>query len=236
MEQVNLGLIGGGTVGSGVYHHLHRNGALLDSRLGLRIRVRKVAVKALEDKIKANQLKRKQRELELQTKEDGMKKLQTQLYQLKTNKEYQTMQQEIAGQKADNSRIEDEILVFMQEAEDLNKELEKEKTLFADAEKHLNEDKKKIEAEIGSLDGEISNLEAQRKEMTALVDKKVLAHYEKVLAGRDGIALSAVKGKSCQGCFMNLPPQVINEIKMKDKIVTCESCARILYIENEADA
>ena len=49
MEQVNFGLIGGGTVGSGVYHHLHRNGALLDSRLGLRIRLRKVAVKALEE-------------------------------------------------------------------------------------------------------------------------------------------------------------------------------------------
>ena len=194
------------------------------------------AVKALEEKIKASQVKRKQRELDLQSREDGIKKLQAQLYQLKTNKEYQTMQHEIEGQKADNSRIEDEILVLMEEAENLNKEMAKEKELFADAEKHLNEDKKKIEAEITSLDSEISSLEAQRKEITALVDKKVLVHYEKVLAGRDGVALSAVKGKSCQGCFMNLPPQVINEIKMKDKIVTCESCARILYIENEEDA
>jgi homoserine dehydrogenase len=49
MEQVNLGLIGGGTVGSGVCHHLHRNGALLESRLGIRIRLRKVAVKALDE-------------------------------------------------------------------------------------------------------------------------------------------------------------------------------------------
>ena len=194
------------------------------------------AVKAIEEKIKASQVKRKQRELDLQSREDGIKKLQAQLYQLKTNKEYQTMQHEIEGQKADNSRIEDEILVLMEEAENLNKEMAKEKELFADAEKHLNEDKKKIEAEITSLDSEISSLEAQRKEITALVDKKVLVHYEKVLAGRDGVALSAVKGKSCQGCFMNLPPQVINEIKMKDKIVTCESCARILYIENEEDA
>ncbi|MDD5073517.1 MAG: C4-type zinc ribbon domain-containing protein [Candidatus Omnitrophica bacterium] len=194
------------------------------------------AVKAIEEKIKDNQVKRKQRELDLSTKEEGIKKLQAQLYQLKTNKEYQTMQHEIEGQKADNSRIEDEILVFMEEAENLNKDLGKEKTLFAEAEKHLNEDKKTIEAEIVSLDGEISTLETQRKDITALVDKKVLAHYEKVLSGRDGVALSAVKGKSCQGCFMNLPPQVINEIKMKDKIVTCESCARILYIENEADA
>ena len=194
------------------------------------------AVKAIEEKTKANQVKRKQRELDLSSKEEGIKKLQTQLYQLKTNKEYQTMQHEIEGQKADNSRIEDEILMLMEDAETLDKELVKEKALFAEAEKHLIEDKKKIEAEISSLDGEISNLEAQRKEVSALVDKKVLAHYEKVLANRDGLALAAVKSHSCQGCFMNLPPQVINEIKMRDKIVTCESCARILYIENEADA
>lgn len=194
------------------------------------------AVKAIEEKLKANQIKRKQMELDLSSKEDGIKKLQTQLYQLKTNKEYQTMQHEIEGQKADNSRIEDGILTLMEEAENLNRDLAKEKTLFGDAEKHLNEDKKEIEAEIASLGGSISALEAQRNEITALVDKKVLAHYEKVLANRDGVALSAVKSHSCQGCFMNLPPQVINEIKMKDKMVTCESCARILYIENEADA
>ena len=194
------------------------------------------AVKDIEEKIKANQLKRKQRELDLQSKEEGIKKLQVQLYQLKTNKEYQAMQQEIEGQKADNSRIEDEILLLMEEAEKLNAGLGKEKGLFAYAEKHLNEDKKKIEAEIASLDAQIAELESQRKEAAALIDKKVLAHYEKVLANRDGVALVAVKNHACQGCFINLPPQVINEMKMKEKIITCESCARILYIENEADA
>ena len=49
MEQLNFGLIGGGTVGSGVWHHWHRNGALLESRLGLQARLRKVAVKALDE-------------------------------------------------------------------------------------------------------------------------------------------------------------------------------------------
>jgi homoserine dehydrogenase len=49
MQQVNLGLIGGGTVGSGVYHHLQVNGALLESRLGVKIGLRKVAVKAFDE-------------------------------------------------------------------------------------------------------------------------------------------------------------------------------------------
>ena len=37
MKQVNLGIIGGGTVGSGVFLHLQRNGALMASRLGVKV-------------------------------------------------------------------------------------------------------------------------------------------------------------------------------------------------------
>ena len=32
MQQVNIGMIGGGTVGSGVFHHWQQNGALMASR------------------------------------------------------------------------------------------------------------------------------------------------------------------------------------------------------------
>ncbi len=49
MQQVNLGMIGGGTVGSGVFHALHHNGGLLSSRIGVHVAVRKVAVKAFDE-------------------------------------------------------------------------------------------------------------------------------------------------------------------------------------------
>ena len=42
-------MIGGGTVGSGVYHHLRDNGPLLESRLGIKISLTKVAVKAFDE-------------------------------------------------------------------------------------------------------------------------------------------------------------------------------------------
>jgi homoserine dehydrogenase len=49
MEQVNVGMIGGGTVGSGVFHAWQRNGALVASRLGININLRRVAVKAFDE-------------------------------------------------------------------------------------------------------------------------------------------------------------------------------------------
>ena len=49
MQQVNLGMIGGGTVGSGVFHALQLNGGLMTARLGVELRFRKIAVKAFDE-------------------------------------------------------------------------------------------------------------------------------------------------------------------------------------------
>jgi len=49
MQQVNLGIIGGGTVGGGVYKALQTNGPLMASRLGIKIHLVKVAAKAFDE-------------------------------------------------------------------------------------------------------------------------------------------------------------------------------------------
>ncbi|HWC60194.1 MAG TPA: homoserine dehydrogenase, partial [Verrucomicrobiae bacterium] len=49
MQQVNLGMIGGGTVGSGVFHALQQNGELMAARLGVKIAFRKIAVKSIDE-------------------------------------------------------------------------------------------------------------------------------------------------------------------------------------------
>jgi homoserine dehydrogenase len=50
MHQVNLGMVGGGTVGSGVFHALQQNGSLMASRIGVNVAIRKIAVKTLSEK------------------------------------------------------------------------------------------------------------------------------------------------------------------------------------------
>ncbi len=45
MRQLNVAIIGGGTVGSGVYKALRRNGALMAARIGARLRVNHVTVR-----------------------------------------------------------------------------------------------------------------------------------------------------------------------------------------------
>ncbi|MCU0665990.1 MAG: C4-type zinc ribbon domain-containing protein [Candidatus Omnitrophica bacterium] len=170
-------------------------------------------------------------ELELGSREEAVKKLQGQLYSLKTNKEYNTMLGQIQDAKADMSLIEDKILSSMDQIDKAKQDMDKEKQMLAQEEKAVNEEKKKITDSIKLIDEKISQLEAQRSQVIPEVDKKIFAEYERILSNRNGLGIVAVKNNSCQGCNLFMPAQVINLIKMYDHIITCENCNRMLYIE-----
>lgn len=189
---------------------------------------------ALEKNSLDLQKQKKDRELELGTKEESIKKLQGQLFQLKTNKEYNTMMQQIEGTKADISVIEDKILQIFEQIDKVKGDVEIQKQKIKEEERILNEEKKKIEERIAVIADRISQLDGQRKQIIPGIDSKIFAQYERILLNRDGLAIVSIKDSSCQGCNMFMPPQVTNLIKMYEHIITCETCNRMLYIDDEA--
>jgi uncharacterized protein len=188
---------------------------------------------ALEEENKNLAKRRKEKEIDLGSKEENIKKLNSQLPSLKTNKEYHAMLSEITSFKTDISVLEEDILKIMDEQDALKGKLAKEKAYLAGEDKKFQEEKKKIDEHVKEIECAISDLTAKRNQITPSIDKRIYAIYERILKGKDGLALVAVKDYSCQGCYIGVTSQVVNEIKMYDKIVTCESCARILYLEEE---
>lgn len=194
---------------------------------------KKANLKNLEEKDKALAIKRKEKEIDLASKEENIKKLNNQLLSLKTNKEYQAMLAQIASLKTDTSVLEEEILKIMDEQDALKAHVSKEKSYLAEEERKFQEEKKKIDERLKEIEYVINDLTAKRERIIPSIEKRTYATYERILKGKDGLALVVVKDYACQGCYIGVTPQVINEIKMQDKIITCESCARILYIEED---
>lgn len=195
---------------------------------------KKTKLAELDKKSLDLQKQRKDKELELASKDEAVKKLQSQLYSLKTNKEYQAMLQQIQDAKADSSVIEDKVLALFDQGDETKKEVEKEKQNLKEEEKVFLAEKNKIDGRVIEIDERLSSLEAQRKQALQDIEPKILSQYERILANRDGLAIVIVKGNSCGGCNMFVPPQVINLIKMYEHIITCEMCNRILYIDEGA--
>ncbi|MGE5307990.1 MAG: zinc ribbon domain-containing protein [Deltaproteobacteria bacterium] len=174
------------------------------------------------------QKEKKDRELEFQSKEEAGKKLQSQLYALKTNKEYNTMLQQIKDAKADASVIEDRILESMDKIDKAKAAVEDEKKRLQGEEQAFNAEKRKVEDRVKEIDSKLAQLEADRNRLIPGIDKKILADYDRILKSREGLAIVCVRKDMCGGCNMKVPPQVINMIRMYERIQTCEVCNRIL--------
>lgn len=188
-------------------------------------------LKKHEDAIKALQLKRKEKEGELQTKEDSIKKYSSQMHQVKTNKEYTALQEEIGRVKADNSLIEEDILKIFDQIDAENIEVAKEKEFLKKEEAAAEEEKKHLNVEAARIKVDADKLKAQRAELAAKVDKTILAKYDRISKNKAGLAVVPILNESCQGCFGRMPSQVINEVRMHNAIICCENCTRMLYIE-----
>src|SRR3989338_8224598 len=96
---------------------------------------KKAGLKAAEEAQKATLMQQKSKEGDLLSKEEKTKKLQAQLYQLKTNKEYAAMEMEIKGLKADQSVLEDEILRLLDAVESARAKVSQEKESLAGEDK-----------------------------------------------------------------------------------------------------
>ncbi len=187
----------------------------------------------LEAKSKEIDLARKTKELDLKSKEQSIAHASTQLMTLKTNKEYQTKLFEIENLKADKSLLEEDVLRLMESSERILAEISKEKEFLLEEEKQYLAEKEKVDLELASVQEKITSVEARRREAVVGIDPATLSTYEQVVRNRGGLALVPLVGGACGGCFMHLPQQFVNRIKMFDQIVRCEMCARLLYIKED---
>ena len=205
--------------------HLEELKAALESK--------KETQKSLEEKLQELQLAKKDRELDLQAKEESVKKAQADLYQLKSNKEYQAKLNEISSLKADVSIMEEEVLKAIEQIESCDKMLQEEKAKVQEEEGKFKEQEATISKEIADLDVQIKGLEDKRQGTAREVDPKIHDQYERMLKAKGGIAIVPVNSEHCGACNMQLTPQKINEIKMLTGLITCDSCQRLLYIPED---
>ena len=194
---------------------------------------KKSKLKKLEEELKILQVEQKNKEIDLKSKEDLIVKTDAQLLQLKSNKDYQTKLLEIESIKADKSIIEEKILLSYDAIDNAKKKIEEERGLIILEEKKFLEQKRKLDEELDQAQANVQRLEGERRQILPSINPEFLARYDRILNNRDGLALVPVKNHSCGGCYMNVPDQVVNQIKRYDQIIYCEMCARLLYLEEE---
>lgn len=188
---------------------------------------------AQTDKLEELQKERRSKDRQLSTQQAQLEKYRSQRLSIKTNKEYTALESEIANVEIINSGVEDEILEVMISIDESADKIESAKDKLKAQEKIFKAKKRKLLSEVRKLDRQIAEQSEERGTFIKKIDAALLRRYDNWRKRRGGSLVAVIMGPSCGGCHLKLPPQLINEVRKKDRFHTCNSCGRILYWKRE---
>jgi predicted nucleic acid-binding Zn-ribbon protein len=176
---------------------------------------------------------RDERETDLKQMSEQINKFQGQLYQVKTNREYETLQHEIDALKEKSSKIEDQVLELLENIEKISVTAAAEEKKLGDFRAEAAKDKADLEARDKELSDKIAIKHDERKRLVVDIDQALLTRYERIRDNKAGLAVAIIQNGACGGCFRRIPPQETQELKKMKRIITCEGCGRIIVWRDE---
>jgi uncharacterized protein len=201
----------------------------LQEAMAARLADQHAAVTAARQQLADNQAARRDIEKDVAAVQTRLSKYKDQLMAVKTNKEYQAMQHEIAAAQEAIRAHEDTILERMEEAEGLSATLESAEAELKRQEAAVSVERTVLDAEAAALDGQADEKQAARAVVAAKLSAPALRLFEHVARQRKGQALAQARDGICTVCHVRLRPQVFNEVRRSESLIQCESCLRILY-------
>ena len=198
----------------------------------------KAAIKAYEathQQLLSLEKKKKDKERLIEDLADKINKLRARASEIKTNKEYQAHLKEIESVELEIRLAEDDVLSLMEVIENVSKQAEAENARLTDAKTRAEALNKERDKEIAFIEQELQALKEKRHLLADKVDRDLYTRYLNLLKTGRGCAVAEVKKEVCQGCNMNIPPQLFVEIKSSGTLFKCPQCRRILYYDKPAD-
>ncbi len=177
---------------------------------------------------------RRQKEKDLEEEVDRVKKTESRVFEIKTNKEYQSVLKEIESAKKLNRQREEEILDILEGLEDLQKKLAQYEQSLEQKRRQCQQQIEELRQREASFAEEMAGEVRQKEEQEKNISRELLNKYHMLLEKRHGIAVARAAQGVCLACHMNLRPQLFIELQKMETLIICPNCSRILVWDNGA--
>ena len=168
-------------------------------------------------------------ESEIEDFSTKLKKYKEQLFLVKSNKEYEAISQEIDHMKTTISESETVQLQFEEEKAELEETIKLNTNKIESASESLASNRIALQSAIAETTHEQNKLESKRNILYNDIEPTYLSQYETLRKAREGVGMTSIIGSACGGCYSQLPPQIVIEIKENKQIMTCPGCGILQF-------
>lgn len=187
---------------------------------------------ALEgERAKLVDLERQRTELEQQLGEDKdkVRKWEARLTEQRSTREYSALAREIdIAKKGQLTMAEDSQALSKTQIVQREVVKKKEEDYLARV-AELGGKMTELRGKVTETENAVKALEATRGAAEVKVDAGLLRRYDALRKKRMPAMVAVVAPGTCQGCRMNVPPQMYNTLRVTAGIDICPSCQRIIH-------
>ena len=171
---------------------------------------------------------RHQQEDEMRSEEAHLVRAKQKSALVKNVKEHMANERELQATRKLAQEREEEVLKLMEAVTEKQKSIAVHEDDVGKLKAHVEAEAKAAEAKMAEIDGQMADERKLREVAAARCRPDTLRKYSSIRMRR-GLALVPVKNGTCQGCNMNIPPQLFNNIQRGNSIELCQNCNRIIY-------
>ncbi|MEM8943923.1 MAG: phospholipase [Planctomycetota bacterium] len=182
-----------------------------------------------QETVKQTKIAADQKQLDLKSSEGKIDDLKAKLNGCSSNKEYQTLLEQIAATEMANSVLADEILEAMDKSDQLEIGVGEVKSEVEAAEAELAKCRAKVDGESDVIRADIARLEAELAETEKSLPGDLKPDYQRVIQSKGAEGMAEAEGQVCLGCGKQITLNMQNEL-MLSKPVFCKSCGSLLYL------
>ena len=191
-----------------------------------------------QEEIKLIRIQSDRLEVELKSKDEYIAKMRAALNLAKSNKEYAAILTELNTSKADNTKLETQILELMKNSDADKAECDEIQVQIDEQTQKVDGLRKDAEGKVVEYEKDMTAIQVEWDEAAKEVPADILEIFRRVADTYDGEAIAIVGQQdersdsySCGGCFMRQPSEVANRLMTNDEIIRCTNCARILVMD-----
>ena len=162
---------------------------------------------------------------------EGIVKTKERMLEVKNNKEYQAMLKEIETAESSRGEVESSIISLLEELDKLSVLVKKDEEILKQGRNKYEQEKKVLEDELNAVDSDAVTWGQKRVELQKNIPDDLISQYEKIKKRNKGIGVTSVWKATCNGCHMNIPPQLYNELQKSEELFSCPNCNRIIYFQ-----
>lgn len=220
-------------------HRIHKQLSDLNERLArgprqakarqANVTQQEAVLTAAQERVKDAKKLTDQRQLNLKTSEQKIIDYRVKLNGASSNREYQTLVEQIAAAEMANSVLADEILEGLDKIDQLAVQVKEDEAALAAMKDDLLKFRDSVAAEGELISGDIARLEQELADAEKNLPASLKEDYQRVIRGKGAEGMASVEDMVCQGCGQKITLNMQNELMLSHPIF-CKNCGSLLYL------